>query len=91
MGSDEKDLSYEAWASYLKAEKAGKVSSRESHGKSGGSDNVEGGGRVLNGFNRRTGVRNRCFHLRLRVPLGSRVSSTTPVDAGQRAQSTSRK
>ena len=59
---DKKDPSYEAWATYRKADKAGMALPRSLRSKSGGANKVKGDGHVLNGLNRRTGEPNRCYN-----------------------------
>ena len=59
------DLSYEAWAAYRKKQKqpagtgaAPRPSSKNGNGK---KPKAPKGGQEKNGFNRRTGERNRCY------------------------------
>ena len=55
------DVAQEARATYKNAKKRG-VGQNRTHGLSDASkDKAEGGGRTPNGFNRRTGLANRCY------------------------------
>ena len=81
--TDDEDLSYEAWVAFRKAARSSKDSTQgmrpRPKSKGGKPD-----GQVRNGFNRRTGERNRCygcgseFHLLPKCPKRASSSPANP-------------
>ena len=87
MDSDEEDSSYGPRAAYRKAKRRRKKSPGGTSNTSAGGIKVKGDGHVLNGFNRRTGGRNRCdtcdggYHLAPKCPRrkhGKPTSMSSP-------------
>ena len=80
--SDGEALSYEAWAAYRKAGKKGGNSIKLSSNGPEWTRKLNGRGQTLNGFNRRTGGRNRCltwdseYHLAPKCPHTQTLEAT---------------
>ena len=71
VGSLASDGDCEALAVRKKAKKQGARKKKEDGPPERGGDKSQGGGQTLNGFNRRTGQRNRCdseYHIAPRSP-----------------------
>ena len=73
------DKDNEAWVLYWEAERQGAMKRKVERAPRMNKDKVKGGGRILNGFNRRTGVRSRRYEQR------QRVSSRAEVPVARRA------
>ena len=87
--SQDEDLSYEAWVAYRNKQKqptgAGAASRPSSKNGNGKKPKVPKGGQEKNGFNRRTGERNRCYgcgseyHLLPKCPTKQERKAPAPV------------
>ena len=67
--SDEEDSPYEARAASRKAEKKRRGAARKQNTNPQGANKIKGDRQVPNGFDRRTGGRNRCYTCDSKCPL----------------------